>query len=55
MKSRCKERIEKDFRPEFLNRVDDVIVFRRLTEDDLKQVDRHRAGARSASGSASAA
>ena len=26
------------FRPEFLNRVDDIIVFRHLTIDDLKQV-----------------
>ena len=32
------EQIEKVFRPEFLNRVDDVIVFRHLTSDDLKQV-----------------
>ena len=30
MKSRVNERIEKVFRPEFLNRVDDVIVFRHL-------------------------
>ena len=38
MKTRVKERIEKVFRPEFLNRVDDVIVFRHLTIDDLKEV-----------------
>ncbi|MBN2021309.1 MAG: ATP-dependent Clp protease ATP-binding subunit [Pirellulales bacterium] len=38
MKERVKEQIEKVFRPEFLNRVDDVIVFRHLTEDDLAQV-----------------
>ena len=38
MKLRVTERIEKVFRPEFLNRVDDVIVFRHLTIDDLKQV-----------------
>jgi ATP-dependent Clp protease ATP-binding subunit ClpC len=38
MKQRVTERIEKVFRPEFLNRVDDVIVFRHLTLDDLKQV-----------------
>jgi ATP-dependent Clp protease ATP-binding subunit ClpC len=38
MKQRVGERIEKVFRPEFLNRVDDVIVFRHLTIDDLKQV-----------------
>jgi ATP-dependent Clp protease ATP-binding subunit ClpC len=38
MKQRVMERIEKVFRPEFLNRVDDVIVFRHLTQDDLKEV-----------------
>ena len=38
MKQRVTERIEKVFRPEFLNRVDDVIVFRHLTIEDLKQV-----------------
>ena len=38
MKERVMERIEKVFRPEFLNRVDDVIVFRHLTIEDLKDV-----------------
>ncbi len=38
MKTRVMERIERVFRPEFLNRVDDVIVFRHLTIDDLKRV-----------------
>ena len=38
MKDRVKEQIEKVFRPEFLNRVDDVIVFRHLTENDLGSV-----------------
>ena len=38
MKSRVQEQIEKVFRPEFLNRVDDVIVFRHLTLDDLGEV-----------------
>src|SRR6202161_54080 len=38
MKMRVKERIEKVFRPEFLGRVDDVIVFHHLTVEDLKQV-----------------
>jgi len=38
MKERVQEQIEKVFRPEFLNRVDDVIVFRHLTEDDLADV-----------------
>ncbi|MFM7290089.1 MAG: AAA family ATPase, partial [Planctomycetia bacterium] len=38
MKGRVNERIEKVFRPEFLNRLDDVIVFHHLTVEDLKQV-----------------
>jgi len=38
MKERVQEQIEKVFRPEFLNRVDDVIVFRHLTHDDLSEV-----------------
>jgi ATP-dependent Clp protease ATP-binding subunit ClpC len=38
MKTRVQEQIEKVFRPEFLNRVDDIIVFRHLTENDLKDV-----------------
>jgi len=38
MKDRVREQIEKVFRPEFLNRVDDVIVFRHLTENDLGDV-----------------
>ena len=38
MKGRVMERIEKFFRPEFINRCDDIIVFRHLTTDDLKQV-----------------
>ncbi len=38
MKERVQEQIEKVFRPEFLNRVDDVIVFRHLTKDDLSDV-----------------
>jgi len=38
MKGRVNERIEKVFRPEFLNRVDDVIIFRHLDLNDLKEV-----------------
>ncbi len=38
MKNRVQEQIEKVFRPEFLNRLDDVIVFRHLTHEDLKDV-----------------
>ncbi len=38
MKQRVQEQIEKVFRPEFLNRVDDIIVFRHLTANDLGDV-----------------
>ena len=38
MKERLKVAIEKYFRPEFLNRLDDVIVFHSLTQPDLKKI-----------------
>jgi ATP-dependent Clp protease ATP-binding subunit ClpC len=38
MKARVNDQIEKVFRPEFLNRLDDVIIFRHLTNEDLKSV-----------------
>ena len=38
MKKQLKAEMEKVFRPEFLNRLDDIIVFRSLTKDDLKQI-----------------
>ena len=38
MKQRVMEKIEKYFRPEFLNRLDDTIIFRYLTNEDLKEV-----------------
>ncbi|MDO4576095.1 MAG: ATP-dependent Clp protease ATP-binding subunit [Planctomycetia bacterium] len=38
MKERVKEQVEKYFRPEFLGRIDDLIVFRHLTKEDLSHV-----------------
>jgi ATP-dependent Clp protease ATP-binding subunit ClpC len=38
MKEMLKGEMEKAFRPEFLNRLDDVIVFRSLNKDDLKNI-----------------
>ena len=38
MKARVNDEIGKVFRPEFINRVNDTIVFRHLTVDDLKHV-----------------
>jgi ATP-dependent Clp protease ATP-binding subunit ClpC len=38
MKETLKQALEGSFRPEFLNRVDDIIVFRSLTDDDFKDI-----------------
>src|SRR5947199_979647 len=38
MKAMLKSEMERNFRPEFLNRVDDIIVFRSLTREDLKAI-----------------
>ena len=38
MKSKVQEELKHHFRPEFLNRVDDVIVFHSLSKQHLKQI-----------------
>jgi ATP-dependent Clp protease ATP-binding subunit ClpC len=38
MKEMLKQAMEGTFRPEFLNRVDDIIVFRSLNKDDMKTI-----------------
>ncbi|NQT32984.1 MAG: ATP-dependent Clp protease ATP-binding subunit, partial [Candidatus Omnitrophica bacterium] len=38
MKDRLLEAVKKTFKPEFLNRVDDVIVFRSLNKEDLAKI-----------------
>ncbi len=38
IKKQLMQEVERHFRPEFLNRVDDVIVFRSLTRDDLRKI-----------------
>ncbi|MFN3191736.1 MAG: ATP-dependent Clp protease ATP-binding subunit [Aureliella sp.] len=38
MKGRVMDQIERVFRPEFLNRLDDTIIFRHLKKEDLKKV-----------------
>ena len=35
MRTRLEDTAKKHFKPEFLNRVDDIVVFRQLTRDDL--------------------
>src|SRR5262249_55890695 len=32
------EEVRKHFRPEFLNRLDDILVFRRLTRDQMERI-----------------
>jgi ATP-dependent Clp protease ATP-binding subunit ClpC len=38
MKERLLEEVKRMFKPEFLNRVDDIIVFRSLTKEDLEKI-----------------
>ncbi len=38
MKSGVQEELKKTFRPEFLNRVDDIIVFRKLTKTEIRGI-----------------
>src|SRR5207244_10824863 len=38
MKAMLKSEMERNFRPEFLNRVDDIIVFRSLTDEDMSLI-----------------
>jgi ATP-dependent Clp protease ATP-binding subunit ClpC len=38
MRARVTEELKQHFRPEFLNRVDDVIVFPQLTQDEIIQI-----------------
>ncbi|MDF1700638.1 MAG: ATP-dependent Clp protease ATP-binding subunit [Planctomycetota bacterium] len=38
MRDELMKEVERHFRPEFLNRVDEIIVFRQLTREDLTQI-----------------
>lgn len=38
MKEKLMDQLRKTFKPEFLNRVDDIIVFHQLSKDDLLQI-----------------
>jgi ATP-dependent Clp protease ATP-binding subunit ClpC len=38
MKEKLLDEVKKVFKPEFLNRVDDIIVFRSLTKEDLERI-----------------
>ena len=38
MKQKVNDELKKHFRPEFLNRIDEVIVFHQLTRDEIIQM-----------------
>ena len=38
VKARVMEQLKETFRPEFLNRVDDIIVFSKLTQENIEQI-----------------
>jgi len=38
MKGRIMEEVKRIFNPEFINRVDDIVVFRHLTQEDMVQI-----------------
>ena len=43
-RNRVMDELRKTFRPEFLNRVDEIIIFRNLSTDDLKKIVEIQAG-----------
>ena len=38
MKAKVADELKQHFRPEFLNRVDEIVVFRQLTQDDIERI-----------------
>ena len=38
IKSKITDEAKKTFKPEFLNRLDDLVIFRKLTKDHIKQI-----------------
>jgi len=38
MKTKVQDELKQHFRPEFLNRVDDIVVFHQLTQDEIVQI-----------------
>jgi ATP-dependent Clp protease ATP-binding subunit ClpC len=38
MKDKLLEEVKRTFKPEFLNRIDDIIVFRQLVKEDLMRI-----------------
>ena len=40
IREKVMDELKREFRPEFLNRLDDIIVFKKLTNDDIQQIAR---------------
>lgn len=40
IRDKVMDELKREFRPEFLNRLDDIIVFKKLTNDDIQQIAR---------------
>jgi hypothetical protein len=38
MKSKLKDELENEFKPEFLNRIDDIVIFKSLIKDDIREI-----------------
>ncbi|MBA7630775.1 ATP-dependent Clp protease ATP-binding subunit ClpC1 [subsurface metagenome] len=38
IKEKVLDKMKKTFRPEFLNRIDDVVIFNELTKDDIRKI-----------------
>jgi ATP-dependent Clp protease ATP-binding subunit ClpC len=38
MKAKVSDELKQHFRPEFLNRVDEIVVFRQLTQEDIERI-----------------
>ena len=38
MKSAVMEEVKKNFKPEFINRIDDIIVFHQLSDENMKEI-----------------
>ena len=38
MKDQLKEALKRTFRPEFLNRIDDIVIFNQLTQPEIQQI-----------------
>ena len=38
MKTSVMEEVKRMFKPEFINRIDDIMVFHALTNDDMKEI-----------------